>query len=1349
MFKHYFIIVIFCVFALLCGNRAFSQAFTIRHLGVENGLSNNYIVDIAQDAKGCIWIATESGLNRFDGQRFSVYQTNNSYLLSNELNTLLYDKVENKLWIGTQRNGINIFDIPSETFGKITIENGLSTNDVTHLSLAADGGIWITHYHVGIEYYNRTTKETTLYSNVSVENLKSQNWCSADDGAGNLYVGHAQDGFSIIDLKRKTAENFCHEPKDFKSLPGNTVRSILIDSQKNVWIGTNKGLALFNPQTKKIITFSHNPQNPHSIISDNIYEIREMNNGELWIATDMGGISILNLRSITLVNPEKVVFRNIAASTDNSGLSSGNIHSIFQDSFGNIWIGNNGSGIDFIGKIQPIFQTLPNKIQKTEEDKSKPVCGIATDKEGQVWIGNENDITVFYNAKLIQKINISKYITNPASRICATHLDSRGLLWIGLLNDCILRYNPQTKQTEKIKLETNNLAFISFFEDADGKMWIGSESGIYSFQQGNIQKEDSINNQLKDIVIRSIVRDKQGKLWIGTFGKGISIFDQNNHLLSNLETDSGFISNAINHLLLDSKGGMWAATRNGLAYFADSDKPEQYKIYNEQQGLADTYIRAIAEDNNANIWISSNRSIAMWNKQKQFFDNYDHRDGISMGNFIEGLACTTSDGIIYFGSTNGICCFNPATIAAEQQVASIQIMECKVFNRQIESREEGYLVIAENGRIELPYNQNSFRISFSSPNYAQSGQVEYAYMIEGLDNKWYNTQGENQVTFRNLANGQYVFSVKSRLRNGEWDEVNIASLTIIINPPFWMAWYAKLLYSILLIVGIVYIIRFYLRRMNLETSLEIERKESQNRQELNDERLRFYTNITHELRTPLTLILGPLEDLLNDKNLSDYYNKKIEIIHSSATRLLNLINQILEFRKTETQNRRLTVSKGNLANLVTEIGLRYKEINRNDKVKYNINIEAQNAELYFDSDMITTILSNLLSNAVKYTTQGEIRITLRELGKENNRYMEIEVSDSGYGIEKEALPYIFDRYYQAKGKHQASGTGIGLALVKSLTDLHEGIINVTSEVGRGTTFSLQILKYNSYPNALHKEGQDKAASTTTTTGDNLNAEDENDNRPMLLVVEDNTDIREYISTSFAAEYQIISASNGKEGLELAQKHIPNIIVSDIMMPIMDGIELCKKIKEDIRTSHIPIILLTAKDTIQDKETGYISGADSYLTKPFSAKLLQSRIGNLLESRQKLAQQITANIHELTPEDKDKPLKISALDQKFLAQITEIIEANLDSDQLDISFILKKIRMSHSTFYRKIKGLTSISANEFIRKIRLKNSVLLLMSGEYNVSEIAYMCGFNDVDYFRECFKKEYGMSPKEYLKQNS
>lgn len=1337
-------LLLFCLWLLPAAD-SLAQPYTLRHMGVEDGLSNNYVRDIAQDRQGCIWIATELGLNRFDGCNFTTYKSNNTGLSSDALNVLLYDETENLLWISGKFKGICALDCSTYRFRSYGEAEGANIDNVVHLSHAANEGIWITMHHGDIVYYDKRSQTFTSLSDKGIKSLNTSNWCTFDDGTENLYIGHAQGGMSIVNLKDKSIRNFRYEAGNPKSLPGNSVYSIYKDHLENIWVGTNRGLGLFNPRTEEFTVFRHEYNNPYSLIADHIYNIREMADGTLWIASDIGGISILDLHSITFRNPESIRFHNITADNGKHGVSSGNIRSLLQDSFGNIWIGNYGSGIDFISHTQPVFHSLPYMTGNGKELKYKPVWGLCKDAKEQIWLGGENEVCLFKDNKFIKSIDITSQLSRPYGQVFSIINAEDDILLLGIYDDGLLKYNTNTNHIERILLDIENIDIITFFKDTDGTIYIGAEYGIYTYTDGILNKENNITKLLPDKSVYGICRDRQGKLWVGTYGGGIAIFNKDNTLLTILSTNTSFCSNAINHLHMDIQGGIWAATRNGIGYIKDTNRPEVFEFYGYSQGLEDTFVRTIQEDKKGGIWLSTNDGISHWNPQRQKFENYDYRDGIPIGNFIEGSACCMQDGTLYFGSLNGVCFFNPKNLTAEQQVAPIQIIECKGLNNQIENRSGETMIQPSGGSIKLPHNRNSFRISFSVPDYSQSRLVEYAYLIEGLENSWTNTLGDNQVTFRNIAPGEYTFKVKARLRNQEWDDKHIAAMKVHIHPPIWLTWYAKAFYILILLLGGYIWFRFYKRKLMLESSLELERKKSLNEQELNNERLRFYTNITHELRTPLTLILGPLEDLVNDSNLPVFYSNKIRVIHDSALRLLNLINQILEFRKTETQNRKLTVAKGNLGNLVTEIGLRYKELNRNTKVKFHISIDTDKTKLYFDADIITTILNNLLSNAIKYTPEGTICLIMQSVQEQDNMYTEIIVSDTGYGISTEVLPHIFDRYYQADSKHQASGTGIGLALVKALADLHEGILSVESEVSKGTTFTFRLLTQNTYPHALHKEENPETVQKEKPKKEE--EKEETDMLPVILIIEDNDDIREYIATSFSSNYRIITAANGKEGVKQALKCIPDIIISDIMMPVMDGIELCKTIKEDIRTSHIPIILLTAKDSIQDKEEGYESGADSYLTKPFSAKLLNSRVQNLLESRRKLAHLIADRTKELKPEILREPMKINKLDEEFLNKLTRIIEENIETEKLDMSFIMDKMHMSHSTLYRKIKGLTDMSGNEFIRKIRLKNSLRLLMEEGNNISEAAYASGFNDLGYFRACFKEEYGMTPSEYIKQ--
>lgn len=1331
---------------MLLASKSMAQPYTLRHLGIEDGLSNNYVTDIVQDSQGCIWIATEAGLNRFNGKDFTVYNTHNSDIAGDALTRLLYDPKENKLWIGT-RTGISLLDCRTQEFEQSTPFDSIDmNNNIVSISPAADGGIWVANHYGKIVHYNKTSGKVTTLSRENIQGLPHSHWSVFDNGKGQLYVGHSGEGMSIIDLKSGTIKRYQNDPHNPKSLPGSSVYSIYIDHLENIWMGTNQGLALYNPVTEDFQIFRYEAGNPESLISDHVYEIKEMQDNRLWIATDIGGISILDLRNITFMNPKDLKFQNITNTYDKHGLSSGNIRSLFQDSFGNIWIGNYSSGVDFISHMQPIFHTLPYMIEKKQIIKYKSVWGVHVDEKQQVWLGSENEIAMFKDGNLQKKFDLTVHLSRTYAQVFTIH-SSKENLFLGLYDDGLLKFDTRTNRITRIDLGQDYVDVNALYEDKNGKIWIGMEYGLASYEKGILRREKEINDQISNLSVYSVLHDRQGKLWVGSYGSGIFVFDKDNKCVAQLISENGFCSNSINQLYIDTKGGIWAATRNGIGYIKDTSHPENFIGYKYGDGLEDTYVHALQEDKDGNIWFSTDKGISCWNREQNKFDNYDYRDGIPLGGFTDGSAYAAQDGTLYFGSLNGVCYFNPQDISKENQVASVQIVECKGISSRMEGSSDETLILSDNGTIELPYDRNSFSITFMIPDYSQSQVVEYAYMIEELGNTWTNTQGENQVTFRNLSPGKYTFKVKARLRNHDWDDNRIATMKVHIHPPFWLAWYAKALYILLIVTGIYVWFRFYKRKLMLENSLELERKKSLNEQELNNERLRFYTNITHELRTPLTLILGPLEDLINDSNLSAYYSNKVKVIHSSAIRLLNLINQILEFRKTETQNRKLTVAKGDLGNLVTEIGLRYKELNRNEKVKFHIQVQPKEAKLYFDADIISTILNNLLSNAIKYTPEGEINLIMHRIDDKDNRYMEIVVNDTGYGIDADALPHIFDRYYQVKGKHQASGTGIGLALVKSLADLHEGTLYVESEIGKGTTFTFRILAENTYPDALHKEEKETVIQEEIEKPEEEEEKEDTDIRPMILVVEDNDDIREYIASSFSSNYRIITAINGKEGLEQALNQIPDIIISDIMMPEMDGIELCKLVKEDIRTSHIPVILLTAKDSIQDKEEGYESGADSYLTKPFSAKLLNSRVHNLLESRKKLALIVANRTKELKPEQQEETIKLNKLDEEFLTKFTTIVEENIDMEKMDMSFMMEKMNMSHSTLYRKIKSLTGMSGNELIRKIRLKNSLRLLMEEGHNISEAAYASGFNDLGYFRSCFREEYGMAPSEYIKQ--
>lgn len=1320
----------------------------IEHIGLRDGISNNFVTDITQDKHGFLWIGTEAGLNRFDGVNFKIFSERNSRLKGNSINSLFYDEIEDKLWIGSKR-GVNVLDCETLRLEEPELPDSLGSVNVVDFCRAEDGGIYIVNHYNFILHY-KDGKIDVLRQN-AFSQLPMSFRSIAYDGHGNLYVGHANYGFSVVNLKTRMVENFHHIPGDGGSLPSNDVGEIFIDRYKNIWLGTSRGLALFNQSTKRFRSFlSHNAAS-WKTPTPNIHSITETNEGDLLIGGDLGGVGVLNISDLSLSNPDRLEFTVLPSSGGRYGISSMNIHKVFQDSYGNIWIGNYSEGLDFISHTPPRFNLLPSYGVNVNSDKGRPVWSIHTDGNGTIWTGEESKIRVFEDGELKRTYDLSAHLKSSREYISSLVRVGDDILF-SPYEDGIFALEINNGGVRRISAPDSQNYANCFAVLPDGRVYLGMQDGFYEYANGELKKDIKISTATYNLIPNGITADRQGKLWIGTYGSGIFIFNKEGEMIHHLDESNGIISNAVKQLYLDSQGCMWVAGQDGLSQIADTDRLNEIRNYGYESGLNDAHIRALQEDGEGNLWFSTNNGISRLNLNTSKIDNYDYNDGLPMSSFMDRAACGTPDGDLYFGSRNGVCGFSPELFSDTGERIPVQIVDCLNINAPKDTSIKVAIGSAGVKEIKIPYNRNSLRIAFSVTDYSLRNTVEYSYKVEGIDKTWISAGREHDAILRNLPSGTYTFLIRARQRNHDWNNDNLARLKIVVTPPVWLTWYAKVVYALLITLSIWIIIRIYKRRLMLNGSLEMERRKSIDEQRLNDERLRFYTNITHELRTPLTLIIGPLEDLDSDDKLPSPFRKKIKTIHSSALQLLNLINQILEFRKAETNNRRLTVSKGQIASVVAEIGLRYKELNHNERVSINLDIDNSLPDIYFDSDVIHTVLNNLLSNAIKYTPEGSIELRLRSVKISKEDFVEIEVADTGYGIDENSLPHIFDRYYQAEGMHQASGTGIGLALVRSLSDLHEGTISATSEVGKGTVFTLRLRMFNTYPNALHKES---AVRRPASEADENEIKEISDRQLVVLVVEDNDDIREYIESSLQSKFKVLTATNGEEGLNIAKSHIPNVIISDIMMPLMDGTELCKSIKDDVRTSHIPVILLTAKDSIQDKETGYEAGADSYITKPFSAKLLTSRIQNILDSRKSLAAFISSGLSgghsgynpATTGADEVHHPKISKLDECFIQKFTRIVEDNLTMAELDMTYIQDALGMSHSTLYRKIKGLTGMSGNEFIRKIRLKKGYELLNDG-HNVSEAAYSCGFNDVGHFRNCFKNEYGISPSQFIKQN-
>lgn len=1310
-----------------------ASSYDIEKVGMERGLSNNYILSIAEDNTGFLWFATEWGLNRFDGNSFTVFKNNpgnpNS-IADNGINKILADKRNNKLWIATKRNGLNAFDCLTREFIRYPItteeKNSTMAYGITDLSFDEKGNIWMATYGNGLKKL-LVESDSIIHYDEAIEDHFI--WSIVDDGNGNLYIGHANRGLSILSLKDKKLTQFTHDPDNPSSIPDNRVFKVYVDSRKNVWVGTNKGLALYHPERKEFTVFRHEKSNPHSLSDDNIQCITEIDDDMLWIGTAKG-INILNLQHIVSVQSNKVRFRHIVSNDLPSGLSDGSVWDIFQDSFGNVWIGTNRA-VNFIGRSKSFFNTIAYSAIKGDDNalSSKTASCIYYDNRKELlWVGAETEGVDVYR----RNRKIAHY-TEENSNLSGNHavsvlVDSEGDTWVGTPAKGLLRLNRNTNRFEEFELPyenkgTRDIPILSLFEDNARNVWIGTYNGIFKYQLATSQivRIDGADISLPSNLIRSLAQDADGNIWVGTMIDGVAIIDPQGELVKKMDQTA----NGINHISRDSHGNMWVCTIRGVYSFSYNGGYDGFSILNQESGIADDFVHAAVEGNEGEIWFSTNIGVSCYSLLNRSFENFSYLNGAPPGSFVGGCVTKSAHGTVFFGSQSGVCYFNSTKVEADYEVPPVQIIGFRLYEAK-SIQPEHFAHIPVVPVVKLKYNQNTFAIDFNVMDYSMRDVVEYAYTLEeeGVDSFWHQTNGQNMVAFRNLSSGNYVFKVKARLKNQEWS-TNISTLQLEIALPFWLSWWAKVLYALMIVSLGCFIVTYYLNKRDYAKE-----------QELNNERLKFYTNIAHELKTPLTLIIGPLTDLMEeDTGIQSKHYQKIAFIHKSAIRLQALINQILEFRRSETHNRTLCVQKGDLAIYIKGIVAKYMELNQNDTLKIGAHIETEFTKIYYDPEVITIILDNLIFNAIKYTPQGSIDVFLREVCRKEKRYAEIEVRDTGYGISEKLQDRIFDRYFQANENYQATGNGIGLALVKNMVHLHEATIEVKSKPGEGASFFVRLDAGHTYPDAKHLPEEELAADEKQA-GTSL---------PLLLVAEDHTDIRKYIVDSLAGYFEIIEAEDGKVALELAFDRIPDIIISDIMMPNMDGIHMCRILKEDMRTSHIPVIFLTAKDSVGDKIEGYSIGADSYITKPFNASLLQTRVNNLLEARKKMAHFFTTSTYKNIISTN----ALNELDNEFIEKTTSLIEDNISSEHVSASFLAEQLCMSYSSFSRKIKALTGMTSNELIRKIKMKRAEEMLLSRKYTVTEIAYQLGYSNMSHFRQYFKEEFGIVPSKFLKDIS
>jgi len=867
--------------------------------------------------------------------------------------------------------------------------------------------------------------------------------------------------------------------------------------------------------------------------------------------------------------------------------------------------------------------------------------------------------------------------------------------------------------------------------------------------------------------IRAIEQDNNGDLWLGTYGAGLFKYsiNQNQFTQYNYDRyDDNYIKcNIIYSLLFDEElnvlwiGGTQEGGLNQLNLSTNS-----ITVFNEENGLLNNTIHAIEKDDKNRLWVSTHKGISSFDISNQTFTNYTIGDGVQGKEFSDGSGIYIKDQLLIgFGGGDGLTLFYPEKIQKSTFKPTAIISDFKLFNETVKvkrkrtSKSPLIKSITETDNTVLNYKQTVFSIGFVGLDYAHPEKIQYQYKLEGLDSDWNKKVNERSVTYRNLKPGKYVFKVKAYNKDGVEND-KFDSLAFEVKPPWWRTIAAYIVYFVIVLSLIILLYRYNIKQVKTENNLKLEKELRNQENILHNERMRFFTNISHELRTPLMLLISPLEELLIKESPNTALGKKLNIIYKSAGRLLKLTNTLLEFRKAETGQQKLLASKGNISHYIEEQCLFFKDYSHRKKINIIFKSEVPKANIWFDFNKMGMIINNLLSNAIKNTPENKkVYVSIKNIGSNS---ILLTVTDEGKGIPQEKIEKIFDRFYQVRQSSKDTGTGIGLALTKSLVDIHHGTISVKSKIDKGSTFSISLPTGDKHLTNEQKVLEKPKNSEESLKSQLLNQKEIVDaqsklkkitsideDKQKILVVEDNEDIRTYLVSLLNSNFNVIEAENGQVGFAKAKEHMPSLIISDLMMPKMNGFDLCTKIKETFETSHIPFIIITANAAHATHKESFELGADAYLPKPFKIDLLFTRIYSLLKSRNNLKKYYLKNYIDNSSE-KEQNL---TPDEKFLIQINQIIHTNIENSDFSVVQLASEIGVSKTLLYNKIKALTNLTPITIIRQTRLKMAGDLLLTNNYKVYEVMYKVSFNDEKYFRKIFTTFYGVSPTEYIKQNS
>jgi ligand-binding sensor domain-containing protein/signal transduction histidine kinase/DNA-binding response OmpR family regulator len=1355
MIKKFILLKIAIVVVCFCNG----QNNRINFQSIQNGLSNPCVKCILKDSKGYLWFGTSEGLNKFDGSNFTLYEKNTkdtNSLVNNNIGALLEDN-DHYLWIGTA-SGLCLYNREKDNFKVISAIGKDNLFPISSLIEDVNSNIWVGTSGAGLYKYDKSNicflsympdkKDSTSISsnfiNSIISNKEGQLWVATRNGLdmydartnsftqsnngkklppelangnikdlcfdkkGNLWVGTYGNGlFEVIDQNNGWCINHYSSSGKKGSLSNNDILCLISDKYGNIWIGTeNAGLNIFSPDAENFSVYKNEDGNLQSISSNSIWSIYQDDTGIIWIGTYNHGINYIDEK----IEKFEVYERNYAKEYT---LVNNNVSNFTEDKSGTIWIATDGGGIS---SFNPKNRSFTNKIDNTSIT-SKAVTAILCDSRHHIWVGTwGGGVDLFsIEGKKIKNYKFDAY-QRPGNISCLLE-DNKGNIWVGTSGNGLFLYNHNKDDFSKIvdttlKTPLSERSFINvLYQDSENNFWLGLPTGLIRLK--------IINGEIT-----------------------YSAFTHSNDQKS-------ISSSSVTAILEDSFHDIWIGTSDGLNRL--NKKDGTFTIFKKENGLANNSINSILEDNYHCLWLSTYGGISKFDIRLGKFKNYSKDDGLPSNSFNPNSGLKTQTGEFFIGCNNGFVAFYPDSIKSNTYIPPVYFTNFKTYNSTSVIGDEGSPLnknICENRSITLNYKQTSFTIEFVALNFTHSTKNQYAYMLEGFDNDWRYVATQQYATYTNIDAGKYVFKVKGSNNEGIWNPIP-AQIDIEVLPPYWRTKWAYISYFVFITFIIWIFIKLLIIKSNQAEKLKLEKIHHEKSEELNRMKIQFFANISHEFRTPLSLILAPLKDIIENDSLKSDIKSRIKIVFNNANKMYRLVNELMDFSKSEEGRLKMMVQKVDIILFARDIYNLFVEEAKRRKIKYDFLSECISMEIWFDKSKMEKIISNLLSNAFKYTQEeGEIFLKIRKEIVNGYDFVCISVIDNGSGIAAEYIDKVFDRFYQSPEYDNkiSTGTGIGLALVKSLVELHHGFITVKSQKWIETCFTFKIPFGNAHfekTEILDETGEFFISPTEKPITTDIEKKNKNKgNAPLILIVEDNYDLRRYLAEKLSSIYKILQATDGLEGLKIARETIPDLIISDIGMPRLSGIDLCKSIKSEMSTSHIPVILLTAKASTSDIITGVETGADTYMTKPFDIQHLIVTIEKTIENRRKLYQRFSQDIYIIPNECAN-----NKLDREFLKNIIDYIDKNVTNYDITVENLAAQLLMSRTNVYRKIKALTGQTATEFIRITRLKMAVKLLEDGNYNMSEIAFKVGFSSPGYFTKCFKDHYGKSPSGFVIQ--